>query len=301
MREVYTKKDIPEDPKITAKREKVHIGELRRREEGAVSPELKAFLEKVDFKLLRKIFEQRAGRAGIQPRDLNFLSPERIFSDNDPRISGAYDVDYNVIFISNHQERIKSLGLEEFNRKNYSLDLEMLQALTEEEVHAVSKNSTVVDQLFTFRFQSSRSGYQIHSGRQGVLFQSFNEGVAAKLRIEIVLEYLEKSMKDEGALSWLKDAQAKYHDSRGHDIKLIDAVVKHMAERAGMPEKTVWEALVNGLFHGESFEEQEIKDLFSESFNLAQNPGFLEELPYLRDGVFSDVEIDRFIKRHIKK
>jgi len=163
-REINPLESVPEGIGKTQEKGQEEITRLLNRSEGQFSPELQETLEKIDFVKLRQLFLDIALRFGIYEDDLNFLDKKRIFGSAVRSVDSYYDLENNIIMItqdkaniSHYEARLKlkdNTGLvgdekmlEVLNREKKamietygSVDLSTLQTLVHEEVHAISKH-----------------------------------------------------------------------------------------------------------------------------------------------------------------
>ena len=90
-----------------------------------INPEVKKVLEKVDFKLLRSLFEKIARRCGINGDDFTFIEKENIISEDKneqeigPRTLAIYDF-YNdaIIFSDDYDKKVEDAIFNGFDSAN---------------------------------------------------------------------------------------------------------------------------------------------------------------------------------------
>lgn len=246
--------------------EKIHR-DFKRQEvdQKEVDLRLQEILDRVNFYILKKIFQDYAVKSGLDGK-INFLGKDRIshFSphEND-------DASYRVL------QNLIGISYDNISKSTKSMKLGVLGRLCHEEAHAVSRfnemlslqengNTTMVN------VESIKSGF-----RQNSIFRALNEGVVEKLSREVFRRYLvadpsyaspEELAGFNGSLSYQKEVQ------------LIEILSRKIAQEVGIDEQTVWQAFIRGLFEGEDFEdpklETEFEEMFSKDFlnSLASQP-----------------------------
>lgn len=129
---------------------------------------------------------------------------------------------------------------------------------------------------------NAEGGHQENDG-----FLAFDEGVTDKLAFEILDEYL--SAKDSTILD---DQSTKVHRERltettyGACVRLVDELVRKIAQNAGMEERHVWQAIVRSKIEGVDLEDTEIARFIDES----TFEGFFDRLKKLRPEDFQNKE-----------
>lgn len=300
---MYHAPGIPEDQERTRDREERKSRKLRQRSEGQFSPEMGRLLDAVDFSILHQLFLKRTGEIYPDNERLNFIGKDRIFGMCGGFYSGYFDVLGNTILLAE-----ESGESEEGIRDVYgSKDIYLLARLTHEEAHAVSKNiccglqnepEDIAQQRKDMGeeprewfndtqsgyFRESNSGQQFHGERFYSIFHAFNEGVVEKLSREIVSEYLEKIKWQNREAAVLRDSIKKHHPHLGYsqEVELVEAILRHLAVKTDRSEIDIWNSFVHGLMNGETFDDTNMKTLFSEAFG----PDFLKELSKIHAGFF---------------
>ncbi len=104
------------------------------------SPELRKFLEKIDFSLLETIFLERARKSGVSLEDFNFLGLERI----EPfALSGGGEYKAGTNTIGLNASSIARNFREEY--PDLDPDLRLLELLSHEESHATAGAECYID------------------------------------------------------------------------------------------------------------------------------------------------------------
>ena len=291
-REIFKISGEPEEPEKIAYMKKAGRAVV---EQIAKDPELEKILTGADFSLLRDLFEKIAMRSGVDPATLNFLGPDRIAHRSlSWSGTGIYNAQNNFIGISYDRvkERAKKLGLDP--------ELTAVKTLCHEETHATSKVECTGENEPRDKYpyyRGDKTGYSRYiEGQEGVhepyvqkwLFNRFNEGVTEKLSREIFLEYAIKSgkyPKEEIGKFELLERAAPEELSYGVAVGFVNALILKISRETGLDEKTVWRALIRGMYEGEDFQDQELKSLFAEIIS----PEFLDKLAR----AYSDDELDK--------
>ncbi|MBI2356152.1 MAG: hypothetical protein HYV13_03030 [Candidatus Doudnabacteria bacterium] len=283
-REVLTHTGEPEAPdKIQAIENEVLTDAEKR------SPEFLAYLGKVDFDLLRKLFFEIFKRIGMDETSFNFLGPERIVESNHGTTYSGID---NAIIIA----------LKNLEATGRPTEQDFAHVLIHEEVHATAKticrgeidptwladyfpnkvNSIPENQFRELRYGLSRLTLpkkSIH-GRTRV-FYLLNEGVTEKLAREIFEKYAN-----------VKDMDVKEHGKKVNDeknpenyyypipVRFVEALVDRIAKETGLESKMVWESFVRAAYTGEDMENPELRQAFAETIS----DDFLSRLSRLEIG-----------------
>lgn len=298
-REIFKSPGIPQEPdKSQANQELINSGEYRIPLEDGTFVELgprlpESFSARVNWKLLRSEFEAIAARCGVNPETLNFLGPNRIFTEIGKNEFNARE---NLIFLDHDVLYRPSL----YYRQVYgSFFMGRLAILTHEETHAVGQVLTidsnspdkergpsdplVYDQggygrwlngiLTKTNFLPSKEGQAV----KGYLFIGLMEGVTEKIALQVLNSYVEqdttisieqKRIFKEQQLYILQNIPYRL------PVQFVDALIGRLSRHTGLSGKTVWEALVRGHFEGEDFEDQNLREAFAE----ALSPQFLHTL-----------------------
>ncbi len=297
-REIFSSPGVPEDPNVTREREEARAERLRTKEGGPNTAEWKEFLERVNFPLLKKIFVDVAARCGVPESAINFVGPDRIFSSYGFNESSAkYDPAGNLIIVSNPEElpffvdgteeekETMRMKLKRRLEAQYgSLDINRLVMLAHEEGHAVSRSVCVdwqegkrewryshVGYVRTFPYEEYRKGepgMKTIYKKEPILFNAVNEGVNEKFIREVALAYLEQSNWPQEEIERFKNTLRNDPDQLSYsmEVSIIDGLIRKLANKTDQSERVVWESLVAGQIQGETFEEDEITELFKESF-----------------------------------
>jgi hypothetical protein len=262
-----------------------------------------SFLASVDFKKLKDIFFDLYRRSGFSSESMNFVEPENIFLNGESRANGSYGGAENSIEIYPLNMLVRP-GVDpewwkEFaearsrEERNYgSVELAMVHTLIHEETHAVSRNIDITpDRPFTSAYK--QSGFSRGANKKSraweekdiptfldkpiapdthyhsQIFGLFNEGVIEKSARRVTNEYLAQT-------GWKQSDIAAYQENTAKNLKdlpyseeieLVDLIIAKIAQTTGVPEETVFQALVRGLMEGEIFADKEVQELFRETFD----------------------------------
>lgn len=279
--------------------ERIHT-ETRRQEvdEREKDPRLEAVLNKVDFDILKKIFQDYATKSGLTG-ELNFLGKDRIRHFTDGENEASYLIVQNLI----------ALSYEKIKRDDQTIDLMVLHKLCHEEAHAVSRLREVLSLTeqgnnLNVEVESITSGY-----RQDELFRALNEGVVERFAQEILNRYISADS------TFADDSQRSLYTERSrenpklltdyvNEVNLVEILLKKIAQEVGVSEQLVWQALIRGLLEGEDFKDPQLKADFTDIFPN----DFLEKLKNQKvnenmDELFSlinDGKLIRWFKRFVK-
>ena len=197
-----------------------------------------------------------------------------------------------------------------------SVDMRLLHTLIHEESHALSKRKIVVrkkkaensgviypqkvitrggiscvsDELTFLDDKGNISGDtfdvpgMIKDGKFTVKYFGFcalNEGITEKLAREVMLKYLEASAAPKEILGKVRISFVNNKGSYELEMPVLDAIIKKIAERNQQEVRVVWESIINAYLQGDDFEDEDVEQLFSETFG----PDFLKELSKLPSGL----------------
>lgn len=279
-REILDSSLAPEDPAIEQRSQRRYINRYKKRPKGRRSEAMEHALEKINFDILEQLFFKRVSRCGISKKDMNFLGKERMIGVPSGFYGGSYGTEANVIFLAEEdddQESEKEI-LEEYGGK----ELYLLKRLIHEQCHSISKN-ILIDRYISRRGRKTNSGFYIEQSgyfRKGNgqqtwhekeifdTFHALNEGVVERLAREITLEYLEISKWPNAEAAVFRET-VKYNPEKlaySEEVRLVDAMVRHLSAKTGQTEALVWESFVRGLIEGETFEKESVEELFEQAF-----------------------------------
>src|SRR3989344_225791 len=258
---------------------------------GETQKELEEFLEEIDLKALKSIFEEIYRKSGLDTAKLNFpayipggirelrrswLSSSRYMEET----AGLYDNLTNRVSINleNHREDLKDSVYTKFG---------FLHTLIHELTHAASDWKTGLEGIVG-------SGYS-----WGGSFRSINEAVTESIAQEIAIEYIRRTAFAGGLDAW-RHVSAESVQSYGHltakgdpktemhkilldksfgvystERRILKKIIGTISESTGVPEETVWQGFVRGYFENdEKLADPELRTLLEEVFH----PGFVRKL-----------------------
>ena len=250
--------------------ERIHT-ETQKQEidEKEKDPRLETVLERINFDVLEKIFQDYATKSGLTGK-INFLGRDRIrhFTDGND-IEASYLVIQNLI----------ALSFENIKRDDQTIGLMILHKLCHEEAHAISRLKEVLSlseqgNELNVKAESITSGY-----RQDTLLRAFNEGVVERLAQEVFNRYLQADP------IFADDAQKSLYFERSREhpesltdytsaVRFVEVLSKRIAQEVGVSEQLVWQALIRGLLEGENFDDPQLQKDFEDMFPK----DFLEKL-----------------------
>lgn len=112
------------------------------------------------------------------------------------------------------------------------------------------------------------------------IFTLLNEAITEKLAREIIIEYLDQSqVEDEETENKFRQTLASANESLSYqeEIALLNGITERLAQNADISQDKVWKALIRAMFEGETFEDNEVRELFDQGFG----PNFLLDLSRL--------------------
>lgn len=291
---------------------------------------IKQDLEKVDFDVLRDVFEDVYKKCGLDVSKMKFVEKDSI--------EFFYDVFYYAAHAGTGFE-IDESGEEKekiflhFNPANYKFitpllkekmrkRLLTLKLLVHEQVHITQQNEEteiidVGEHKVTTGFSGiSRERYSEEGGDFETVLTAFNEGLVEKIADNVLEEYLKRS----GNTHLSQDGYYKTYDI---GRVLIDILVSKISKFSGVPEDQVFNSLVRASYEGQSILDEslfvdggeeirkfieEYKNIKPESTNIPKlNEISQEEKKRLVDlfskemdmEKYSDVTGLKFLKKHI--
>jgi hypothetical protein len=239
---------------------------------------IKQDLERVDFDLIRGVFEEIYSKAGLDPKEMDFITKEDI--------EFFYDMTYAAACAGGEEVLDEVTGEEvglrptlRFNPANYKfivpgLDKEtkkllVLKLLIHEQVHTTHP---VYAQEFRDRegvqFFEKVSGLQAFDSNIDTTLKAFNEGLVEKIADKVLVEYLKRS----GQSSHLLEEHYKVYDI---GRMLVDILIEKISAYAGVPEDQVFNALVGASYDGQDILDD---DIFADGGNEIQS--FIQEHAY---------------------
>lgn len=288
-------------------------------------------LDKVDFDLLRNVFEDVYKKCGLDFSRMKFVDRDGIEFFNDVLYYAACaGTEFEVDESGEEKER----SFLRFNPANYKFILPILKErmkkklltlklLVHEQVHVTQQNNgteviDVGEHKVNTKFSGiSRQRYSEEDGDFKTVLTAFNEGLTEKIADMVLDEYLKRSGNTHLA-------QEGYYKTYDIGRVLIDILVNKIATFSGVPEDQVFNALVRASYDGQSILDEslftdggeeikrfieEYKDIKPQSTNIPKiNEVFQEEKKKLADlfsreydvEKYSDIMGLRFIKKYKK-
>ncbi len=264
-----------------------------------------AFFDSVDFKILREIFADIYKKCGFDVETMNFIESNRIAVIDMEYGGGEYHGESNFIAIKNANIDVTQLDdLDFYDKKKKkfkqelvedtygSLELAMLHRLVHEEAHAISRNICV--DIDSDKSNSSYSQSGLHrkarpntknwgedtptfqgkpiaqrEDRVGSIFHQLNEGIVEVFASSVMDEYLKRIPKKNEAEDTYK--KNKLERSRSFPYpdaqKMVNLIISTLSKKKGVSKEVVFHALIRGLIEGETFESDEVQDMFREAFD----------------------------------
>lgn len=282
---------------------------------------IKEDLQKVDFDLLRSIFEEIYQKAGLGIDEMEFIKKEDI--------EFFYDVFYfaatagtEPVIDRNTGEIVAERSALHFNPANFKFitpvlkeklrkRLLTLKLLIHEEVHTT--------QFRGYQEFEEKDGTPIHADVSGLTSNdeyldrirvAFNEGLVEKIADKVMEEYLKRS----GNSHMIQEGYYKTYDI---GRMLIDILIHKIHTYSGVPEDQVFNALVRASYDGqdilddELFKDggEEIRSFIEEHQNIApasinvptRNEISKEEKERLIDIFSKEIDIQNYTDSHVLK
>lgn len=276
--EAQSESDLAKEQEILEKLSVIPVG-AERIEASEYPAEARETLSRIDYDVLRGVFDELRARSGEQGVG-GFCDSDRIRVD-DAMIGGEYDPKDGITIGSHQFLAHESARISRAEFRNM-----VLSAVIHEESHASSKNidrrevskglSGTIRSFFGKHDSDLVIGYhrrQFENGKKNIIFRDLNEGVTERIAEEVQREYLRRT--GDGAVFSDREHPAEYHavaylGSRA----MTDAFVEIVAKSSGVPAGTVWEALKQGYMAGVDLRETELERAFEEVFS----EGFIERL-----------------------
>ncbi len=246
-----------------------------------VDKNLEAFMQKVDFELLKSIFREEFERMGVfVDIDERFVGPENIssfsFLDNLVKlynVGGKYTVDrknenQGVIKISDAYARIlDTITKDDAVPKKF--DPVLLGVLCHEETHAVMYNNysaweretwlldTSIEQLGLATCKAHK--HRLFKVREisEALFVAINEGITDLFSEKIYNQYTKKTNQEEFSVPYI----VAYKSAR----RLVDSFVAKIAGECSMDKKEVFNVVVKASALGSNLLNQKVLRLFGKA------------------------------------
>ncbi|MBP6949136.1 MAG: hypothetical protein KBC50_00140 [Candidatus Pacebacteria bacterium] len=274
-------------------------------------------LDKVDFDLLRGVFEEIYRKCGLDVSQMKFVGREDI--------EFFYDVFYYAAcagteFEADESGEEKERSFLRFNPVNYKFVLPLLKEkmrkrllilklLVHEQVHITQQNEQteaidVGEHKVTTGFSGiSRERYSEEGGDFETVLTAFNEGLVEKIADMVLDEYLKRSGNTHLA-------QEGYYKTYDIGRVLIDILVNKIATFSRVPEDQVFNALVRASYDGQSILDEslftdggeeikrfieEYKDIKPQSINIPKiNEVSQEEKRKLADLFSRELDIEKY-------
>jgi len=272
-------------------------------------------LDKVDFDVLRDVFEDVYKKCGLDVSKMKFVDRDSIEFFNDVLYYAACaGTEFEVDESGEEKER----SFLRFNPANYKFILPILKErmrkklltlklLVHEQVHVTQQNDvTEVIDVGEHRVNVDFSGISRERYEDGdfkIILTAFNEGLTEKIADMVLDEYLKRS----GNTYLAKEGYYKTYDI---GRVLIDILVNKIATFSGVPEDQVFNALVRASYDGQSILDEslftdggeeirrfieEYKDIKPQSTNIPKiNEVSQEDKQELADLFSREMDIEKY-------
>lgn len=213
-------------------------------------------LDKVDFDILRGVFEDIYKKCGLDVSKMKFIDREGIdFFYDTLYFAACAGTEFEVDESGEEKER----GYLSFNPANFKFvtpilkekmrkRLHTLKILVHEQVHITQQNdSKEIINIGEDTVELSHSGIsrQVPEEDFRTILTAFNEGLTEKIADMVLDEYLRRS----GNSRLVKEGYYRTYDI---GRVLIDILVNKIATFSGVPEDQVFNALVRAAYDGQS-------------------------------------------------
>lgn len=228
-------------------------------------------LERVDFDLLRSIFEEIYSKAGLDPLEMDFIKKEDVEFFHDAFYYGA-NAGIKPVIDSETGEEVGERQSLNFNPGNFKFWMPVLKDTLRKRLHTLKL--LVHEQVHVTQV----NGYETHEDKDGApvdLYFSgltsnneewkrtrtaFNEGIVEKIADKVLEEYLRRS----GNSKFIEDG---YYQTYNIGRMLIDILIQKIHTYSGVPEDQVFNALVRASYDGQDIMDE---DLFKDGGNEIQ-------------------------------
>lgn len=236
-------------------------------------PLLKESVEKIDFKILKDIFDDFFRNYNLQQPDLDVVSKEKIYDCNF-QAAGTYNGDTGVIVLNYRGFRMRVIEESLQSGLDLNIDLLIIRTYIHELVHALSKQVDVVSfgnsdderqEVALCGFHLSSYNGEDMNGEH--FFENFDEAVTERVAEMIFNEYVNRvGLFTEKELKDFDEVNTIYDDE---NIKMLDEMISFLIKESGMNSSEVWKKIIQGKFEGViviSDWLDELKKIFGENY-----------------------------------
>lgn len=275
-----------------------------RREHPGTARTIESWIENIDFKTLRGVFEDYAKRSGVEVSRLNMVDPGRIFITalpQTPPLSQHYDAGNNAIAIDGNLAARKFSSSSEAEQRIMKADF--VHRLFHEYTHGTGvvdlthrrtlhspqgtiDSSATIGYTDLVRVTPAKTDGTELEDYQDVAFQLLNEGITERLTDEVFLEYFRRHSSEghrtadgENAAERYVQLALKTDEDYNVARRFVGALVGTIAERSGVPEESVWRAFVRQYYSGE-LNTSHVDELLGKTFG----ENFVEKLAFGKTG-----------------
>ncbi len=306
-REVFDGNGQSQPPEVDSSRIERFRSERDRDQRWFIPEEqFEALIASVNFPRLRELASSLTRRSGLSLEEINFLVSGDIYQFDNPFNLGCFIPEGNLICLNGDSLQkgtrlLKNAYGRELPTYEVLLRLRTLEVLIHEEIHALSY--TRLDRWHEdvkisdpFRKDSGTSGgYEgKQSGYHSLIrttdpkdarypkktssFELFDEGVTEKIAQELFAKYLEEEddidISDIALYRRFLQIHGKEANPYAELIKLVESVVRKIAQSSGFDGTTVWQSIIRSKFEG--LDLQDI--LLRHEIDAHVFKGFMEEL-----------------------
>jgi hypothetical protein len=224
-------------------------------------------IEQIDFGILRDIFSEYAERSGVDPSTINFQSADKI------QILAQSRTEVPALFDSKEGILLNVSALERMNVEGMELAPNLRRILFHEETHASGNQNECSDEKIQALLSEKdeygvvqaieTSGYRqklVEEGKKRTILKLFNEGVTDLIAEEVYQGYHARLGEHTGT-PFLRSYEGKPQ-------QLVEMLVESLALKTGVQRTSVWESLVQGYFTGMSLRDEEVRQLFLDTFGI---------------------------------
>ncbi len=259
------------------------------------------FLETVDLKTLREIFEEMHKKSGANPKDINFVGAERFFVGDIEYGAAHYNPEDNTIVVARSKgkglalERVP-LHLEPLKGTGYfavpGIDtkalkrINALEIVIHEETHAIAlqRREQIGHFLTSFINSTTReiSGYRVYEEEtKNLLLETWrffgeilDEGITQMITQDTLVEYVRRVGPDrfgitrddvQKYISCSNSELFQYGFHRKSEVRFVRIFMEYLAEAAETSVEQIWEGIKRGYIRGGDLFDQSIKDAFTDA------------------------------------
>lgn len=281
---------------------------------------LDQWIDGLDFKVLRSIFEEYAVKSGVAPDRMNFISRDRVYLSPDllPDKDFVYKMIANVVLLNgkNYAKLFSKEGSD-----SILIYIQFLQGISHEFSHVTAQSECVLregkdqDDVSVSasryvgglhaKYTKMRDVSDIYDRKDVEAFSLLNEGITERISHEVLSEYIRRvpvasvdNMQQIVGLSLEIDLKDPLEKGYAIPRLLLVALTSVIAESTGVSESLVWRGFVQQYYAGELKPDQ-IADLLDDTLGkgFGRRLAFAKNKADLRELVLSSESVsDKYLE-----